>query len=121
MVTLLACASGRGGPVSTLGGTAADSTARAGVTVVVENDVTPSEPLTVYLLTFDGERSFLGTVSPHTTGTLEYQSRDISGERRLAAGDRSNRLRFVSQPFDLVPGAVVHWRLPSNGLTIGGD
>jgi hypothetical protein len=117
----MACASGRGGPASSSGSEAsgADSTAAQDIAVVVENDITPSEPLTIYLLTVGGERSFLGSVPPRSTRTLHYRTGDLSGERRLAAGGRSNRVRYISQPFDLVPKAVLHWRLPSNALTIG--
>lgn len=98
---------------------AADSAAVHDITVVVENDITPSEPLTIYLLTVGGERAFLGSASPHSTTTLHYRTGDLSGERRLAAGGRSNRVRYISQPFDLVPRSVLHWRLPENALTIG--
>lgn len=88
---------------------------------MVSNELTPSEPLTIYLLTVGGERTFLGSVPPQSTATFPYRGTDLSGERRLEAGGGSNRLRFLSQPFDLEAGDIVRWRLPSNGLSIGSD
>lgn len=116
----MACASGRGGPVSTSESVAPDTTSRPIVHVVVENDITPSEPLTIYLLTTSGERTFLGSVPPRSTVDLAYRGQDLSGERRLAAGGRNDRLRFISQPFNLEAGDVLHWKLPSNALSVGG-
>lgn len=120
LLTLLACASGRGGraPLPGQAATSAETTTRPGLQVVVKNDIIPSEPLTIYLVTVGGERIFLGTVPPNGRATLPYRQGDLSGQRYLEAEGRSDQVLFRSQVVSLMPGDVLQWSLPSNALSI---
>ena len=87
------------------------------VTVEVENRTNPPVPLTIYLRSGAGRRT-LGSVSGGRTGSFEIDIETAGSVRYELVAQRPNGSEFISTPFFVAQNQTVHWRLPSNGLTV---
>lgn len=87
------------------------------VSIRIENNLRPESEVTVRLISTSGTRRVLGSVSPHTTRTLEYAESPFSGSYRLTAQSADGR-EVSSQAFALFGGARVVWELFNNTLNV---
>lgn len=86
---------------------------REEATVVVRNNLAIPSPATVYVVSAQGERHLLGSVTPRENASLRFRAPSISGSYRFVARLRRGS-EIVSQPLALSGGETVDWELNNN-------
>ena len=85
------------------------------VLIEVRNDLTPTTPVTVRIVSESGTRSTLGTVSPGRTRTLRFDEPYFESAYMMVA-ETVDGNQLVSRRFELFPNSNVSWRLSNNRL-----
>lgn len=88
----------------------------APVEVVVQNDLQPPTPITVWIDEEGGTRHILGTVPPTTERTLTFDGVRAFGTYALVARTDAGQ-EVVSDSFVLSGGETVTWDMSSNAVT----
>lgn len=83
----------------------------------VHNDLNPPRALTVRLVSQQGARALLGSLTPGQTKTLRYRDAAYHGQYRLVA-EGGARGDITSSTFTLTPGLKVVWMLQGNTIRI---
>lgn len=87
-----------------------------GVAIRVNNNVLPPTSLTVFAVSETGSRQILGSVSPSSTKTFNYDPVSLSSSRfRLLARTTTGK-ELASQPFTLTGTAGLEWQVNSNSI-----
>lgn len=81
--------------------------------VAVQNNLVPPTALTVYLVSAEGRRNVLGSVSPGSSRTFEFEPPRSSEEYVLQAETAEGR-DLQSNRFTLAPGDEVSWSVRTN-------
>jgi len=84
--------------------------------IQVNNDLTPSTVVTVWIIPDVGSRQMLGTVTPGDRETLRFDAGTATREYRLRARTTAGA-EIISTPFSLAAGRAVQWNLNSNMVT----
>ena len=86
-------------------------------TIVVLNDMVPSEPMTIEIRKAGDDASTLGTVEGGAERSLDYESEDLQGAYQLIAR-KSSGAAVISREFTLFANALVRWQMGSNTVSV---
>ncbi|HEX8694290.1 MAG TPA: hypothetical protein VF746_17850 [Longimicrobium sp.] len=86
---------------------------REEATLLVHNNLAIASAATVYVVSLQGERHLLGSVTPRENASLRFRAPSISGSYRFVARLRRGS-EIVSQPLALNGGETVDWELNNN-------
>jgi len=104
LLLVAGCASGgRGGPA---------------VRILVNNNLVPPTPVSVYMLSQTGQERYLGMVVSSSTNTVLYQGLPPVGEYRLVARSETSNRRIVSNIVLMDGVTALEWSLENNLVEI---
>jgi len=85
--------------------------------VRVQNNLQPPKAISVYIHPAQGGRTLLGSVSPSSTDTFEYEPEGVSSAYRLTARTSAGR-SLVSNQFEMTGRDGAEWSLWENHVTL---